>query len=628
MKRLRRIIIILLVFVMTAGCLFFTANAQAKKRSAKKSAKAKVTCKLKKGTLTISGKGAMPKSMTFYGKKRKKIKKVVIKKGVTSISNYAFDNCVNLKKVSIPKSVKKIGYNSFAGTAITRLTVPAGVKSIGQCAFYGCKKLKKLTLPGDFRSKKEKGDDEINYIGSAKTVCFNTRLSLVNVTYFDADNLVVSKKDNCYKSIRGVIYSKDGKSIVRVPSLRKALRIEDGCTEFCLQSVLYESIDFEGDPDGGCTRLKKIVVPASVKKVEDEKYYAFSDGEGQYIKTLELHTNQLDGYSLMTLINRLPCVKVGALMKQFPEKITCSNNMYITNDGILLSYTGKEKNVKIPYGVKMIGDEVFCDNENIQTVEFPKTVVAIGDFAFSGCTKLEKVNLPNHIRSFGRYIFSYSGLKQAVLPSTMTVIPDYIFYNCEELKEVVMPDSVTVIGEYAFAHTALSKHVIGKRVKVIKEGAFCGTLWRTVAIPANVERIGENAFAGQSYAKKVVILGSTKNFAEDAFDCENAVFSYKASPKEWQTCIHLSSVSQYDKKKKTVVSCYWNKVEGVSGYQLKLSDDKKFRKKTKTVWMKKNKDYTKVTIKRLTGFPMYVKIRPYKVVKGKKVYGKWAKSSL
>lgn len=70
-------------------------------------AKTKVTYKLDKGTLTVSGKGEMPKKMTF--KENKKIKKVVIKNGITSIPKYAFSDCKKLKKVVIGKDVRKLG---------------------------------------------------------------------------------------------------------------------------------------------------------------------------------------------------------------------------------------------------------------------------------------------------------------------------------------------------------------------------------------------------------------------------------------------------------------------------------------------------------------------------------------
>ena len=49
----------------------------------------------------------MPAKMTF--KNNKKIKKVVIRKGVTSVSDKAFYKCKNLKKVTISGTVTKIG---------------------------------------------------------------------------------------------------------------------------------------------------------------------------------------------------------------------------------------------------------------------------------------------------------------------------------------------------------------------------------------------------------------------------------------------------------------------------------------------------------------------------------------
>lgn len=58
-------------------------------------AKTKVTYTLKKGTLTIKGKGAMPTKMKF--RRNKKIKKVIIKKGVTSVSYEAFALCKNFE---------------------------------------------------------------------------------------------------------------------------------------------------------------------------------------------------------------------------------------------------------------------------------------------------------------------------------------------------------------------------------------------------------------------------------------------------------------------------------------------------------------------------------------------------
>ena len=167
----------------------------------------KVTYKLKNGVLTVKGKGKMPKSMTF--KKNKKIKKVVIKKGVTSISNNAFTNCKNLEEVKIAGTVKNIGWRSFKGTKIKKLTIPKSVKTIGYEAFYNCNKLTKVTMPGNFKVKYEDdyyGQREILKGKKINTINLNTNFKLENAKYLDGKFWNVSKKDPKYKSINGVIY--------------------------------------------------------------------------------------------------------------------------------------------------------------------------------------------------------------------------------------------------------------------------------------------------------------------------------------------------------------------------------------------------------------------------------------
>ncbi|WP_294846962.1 leucine-rich repeat protein [uncultured Eubacterium sp.] len=77
-------------------------------------------------------------------------------------------------------------------------------------------------------------------------------------------------------------------------------------------------------------------------------------------------------------------------------------------------------------------------------------------------------------------------------------------------------------------------------------------------------------------------------------------------------------------KKKTLV-VYWNKIVNVSGYQIQVATDKKFKKNKKTVTVAKQ-NASKKTVKKLKAKKKYfVRVRAYKTVNGKKVYGKWSK---
>ena len=76
---------------------------------------------------------------------------------------------------------------------------------------------------------------------------------------------------------------------------------------------------------------------------------------------------------------------------------------------------------------------------------------------------------------------------------------------------------------------------------------------------------------------------------------------------------------------KTKITVIYNKVKGVSGYQVQLAKDKKFKKGRKSVWAKKAK-VTKKTVKKLKpNKKYYVRVRAFKTVNGKKHYSKWSK---
>ena len=77
--------------------------------------------------------------------------------------------------------------------------------------------------------------------------------------------------------------------------------------------------------------------------------------------------------------------------------------------------------------------------------------------------------------------------------------------------------------------------------------------------------------------------------------------------------------------KKKALAVYWNKIADVSGYQIQVATDKKFKKNKKTVTIAKQ-NASKKTVKKLKAKKKYyVRVRTYKVVNGKKVYGKWSK---
>ena len=132
-----------------------------------------MTWELNDGVLTISGTGAMryylPKESPWYN--RSDIVSVVIENGVTSIGDFAFQdccwltdvhipdgvdqigsevfwNCASLKEIALPDSLRIISGWAFEDcTGLTEVNIPDGVTSIDSCVFEGCTGLRKATIP-------------------------------------------------------------------------------------------------------------------------------------------------------------------------------------------------------------------------------------------------------------------------------------------------------------------------------------------------------------------------------------------------------------------------------------------------------------------------------------------------
>ena len=124
-----------------------------------------LTWKLKDGTLTISGQGAMPNYGNIVYKNGEshledgcdevipwwtlssEITSVVIENGVQNIGNKAFSNLYNLRFVSIPASVTNIGKNAFSGcSSLNNITIPNSIISIDKFAFSNCSNLTDVVI--------------------------------------------------------------------------------------------------------------------------------------------------------------------------------------------------------------------------------------------------------------------------------------------------------------------------------------------------------------------------------------------------------------------------------------------------------------------------------------------------
>ena len=104
------------------------------------------------GLLRITGSGRMTDAQTWPDQAAA-IKTVQFECVPDNIGAGSFENCVNLKSITIPDGVKTIGIQAFdACTALESVTLPDSIESIGNKAFRRCTALKTITIPSKVTS--------------------------------------------------------------------------------------------------------------------------------------------------------------------------------------------------------------------------------------------------------------------------------------------------------------------------------------------------------------------------------------------------------------------------------------------------------------------------------------------
>ena len=239
-------------------------------------------------TLTISGKGAMPDfnfpegilapwwnyealgMLTSFGnfKLEGELKKVVIKDGVTNVSNYALfflpaatqitlpesvtsigrygiALCSKLNGISLPKAVTGIGDFGLAGNSFTAVSLPDGLQTLGRGAFDACASLSGVSLPAAITAVPGK--------------CFDDCTKLLTVDY---KGEVTAIGERAFEGC---------KSLTKAPIPATVTALGSSAFNGCVALTEVTLPDGVTDiPDAcfqGCTALAEMKLPATVTSV-------------------------------------------------------------------------------------------------------------------------------------------------------------------------------------------------------------------------------------------------------------------------------------------------------------------------------------------------------------------------
>ena len=160
------------------------------------------------------------------------------------------------------------------------------------------------------------------------------------------------------------------------------------------------------------------------------------------------------------------------------NKLNLVNDEFVIEDGVLVKYTGDEKEVVIPDGVITIGQLALANCKSLTSITIPDSVTSIDNAAFYACGSLASITVPDGVTNIGGSAFhDCNSLTTVIIPNSVTNIGRYAFLCCRSLTSITLPNSVISIGEEAFGGcSSLTSVVIGDGVTSIGSNAFANCM--------------------------------------------------------------------------------------------------------------------------------------------------------
>lgn len=341
-------------------------------------------------------------------------------------------------------------------------------------------------------------------------------------TCFQVQNNKLIKFDQTKNLGRSISIPK-GISVIGAKSFQSCLNIE---TLIIPDSVkIIEEGAFQS-----CVNLKSVMLPYGLEQIEDNTFSGC-----QSISSIELPKSlKTIGKGIFSGCKRIKPIEFSnnLISYSFRDGFEVQNDCLTFFDQLV----NPEQNLRVPYGITIIGEKAFYKCNNLIVVTLPTSVKEIKNSAFADCTSLCILDFPLDINNFGRCIFS--NCKQLMPIKVPNRLTSYYFVNGMEIHDrcltffdqninkdqhVIIPHGVTSIGQNAFfGCTNVKSITFPKNFRMIEEGAFAGAGLTEMTIPEGVVSIEKHTFYKCFDLRQINIPNSVKYIDEKAFEgCPN-----------------------------------------------------------------------------------------------------------
>lgn len=389
--------------------------------------------------------------------------KVNFEEGIKIIYASAFFDCPNLKTISLPNSVNRVGANFFGyeigentyfqkikGTTITGYKGSNVEKYASSCGitFKSAGQYKPATNESNYNYEiDDNGDADItDYYGQGGDVVVPEKLNGHNVCDIDDDIFCESVFYSIDDENKEVIYKK---------------------FDYITSISLPENLPYFYQPYRDCVpKLNTIIINNPEFEFDecDWGYVPIYDDDGEVTDYKKISGFTIKGLTNSTAEeyaknNNFKFVSIG----EYTPIVNDTDFSYSDNgDGtaMITGYRGEDKDVTIPAtinGFKITKIYSFCmrlqGNNTVESVTIGNNVKEIRRWAFKKCSKLKTVNIGKSVRIIEDYAFyQCPEISNVNFDEGVKAIEKNAFDNCSKLKSVSLPNSVNRIGEESFGY--------------------------------------------------------------------------------------------------------------------------------------------------------------------------------
>ncbi|MCL2511666.1 MAG: leucine-rich repeat domain-containing protein, partial [Bacteroidales bacterium] len=432
-----------------------------------------VTATLNSGTLTISGTGAMM-NFTASGSNiapwvGSSVTSVVIEAGVTTVGNYAFNNCSSLTNVTIQDGTGTLAFGSSSPYAFS--ACPLEMLYLGRNISYGG-----TTTSSPFYGKT-----------SLRTVTVGNNVNTLGNNIFVGCTVLSSV------NISGSLSSIGNNAFQNCIAL----------TDEVVNDIMTKITSISSSTFSGCTKLNSIVIPVSITSINSA---AFNNC----------------GLTAVTIQDGTTALAFGSYNDQFSgcpiETLYLGRNISYGGTSTSSPFYGKTslRTVTVGNNVNTLGNNIFVGCTVLSSVNIPGSLSSIGNNAFQNCIALtdEVVNaIMTKITSISSSTFGgCTKLNSIVIPASLTTINSSAFSNCG-LTAVTIQDGTIALafGSYndQFSGCPIETLYLGRNISyggTSTSSPFYGkTALETVTLGSNVTALGNYVFNGCRTLNSVTI---------------------------------------------------------------------------------------------------------------------------